>query len=200
MSAQGLTGLAVLSSSAPMATSPLPGVPPSWGAGMPQCCPACGGGLSVTRLTCDDCSTEVSGRFGRVRTAGAGRGPALDPAAVRLLEALVECRNDVTAVAQRLRTGQAELDERLAALGRRLAGQAPSEADGPPFSFGDHGPHAGSAEPTTSLDSDSDRDRRGGRSDEAEAAEADRAGAEHALLHRLAAELAALDDAAPPAR
>ena len=107
----------------------------------PVACPACGGGLLVTRLQCPNCRTEVSGTFAHPGPAAQARPVRLvnqpEPYA-SLLELFVRVRGNVKDVERELGlsypTVRARLDEAFKAAQsllepaplRAAAGEGPS--------------------------------------------------------------------------
>ena len=85
----------------------------------PASCPACGGGLLVTRLQCPNCRTEVSGTFSHPAGAGGGsrstRLVNLPEPFASLLELFIRVRGNVKDVERELGlsypTVRARLDE-----------------------------------------------------------------------------------------
>ena len=118
-------------------TDAQPSGPPSGPYPPPVSCPACGGGLLVTRLQCPNCRTEVSGTF-----THPGPGPAAQASPVRLvnlsepfaslLELFIRVRGNVKDVERELGlsypTVRARLDEAFKAAQPYLEGAPPRAA------------------------------------------------------------------------
>jgi hypothetical protein len=95
-------------------------------------CPSCEGNLTVTRLSCPDCSITIDGSFGL---------PALlrlTPAQIDFVEVFVKNRGVIREVERELGvsypTVRARLDEAIRALGFQVQGEARDESE----SRGDH--------------------------------------------------------------
>ncbi|MGH2520559.1 MAG: DUF2089 domain-containing protein [Chloroflexota bacterium] len=81
----------------------------------PKTCPVCGGQLLVTRLSCDACETELTGRFAPSEFG------ALNPAEMSILRVFLSSRGNMKEVERHLGvsypTARARFDGILAKLG-----------------------------------------------------------------------------------
>jgi hypothetical protein len=59
-------------------------------------CPICGGEMTITRLSCEDCGTAVTGKFGH------GLFSNLNDEEIRFVELFVVCRGNIKEVEKRL--------------------------------------------------------------------------------------------------
>lgn len=91
-------------------------------------CPACGGELSITRLSCGGCETEVTGRF------AATVFDRLSPGSLAFAEAFLRARGNVKEMERELGVPYAavrsRLDEVIAELGFESRGEAPASLPG----------------------------------------------------------------------
>ena len=91
-------------------------------------CPACGGELRITRLTCGSCETEITGRFAVTVF------DRLSPASLAFAEAFLRARGNVKEMERELGVPYAavrnRLDEVVAELGFESRGEAPAAPPG----------------------------------------------------------------------
>ena len=59
-------------------------------------CPVCGGELTISRLSCEECETTVQGKFGH------GLFSNLSEEDIRFVELFVGCRGNIKEVEKRL--------------------------------------------------------------------------------------------------
>ncbi len=95
-------------------------------------CPACGGELRITRLSCGSCETEITGRF------AATVFDRLSPGSLAFAEAFLRARGNVKEMERELGVPYAavrnRLDEVVAELGFERRGEA--QAPAPPSEDG----------------------------------------------------------------
>ena len=91
-------------------------------------CPACGGELRITRLSCGSCETEIKGRF------AATVFDRLSPGSLAFAEAFLRARGNVKEMERELGVPYAavrnRLDEVIAELGFERRGEAPATPPG----------------------------------------------------------------------
>ena len=91
-------------------------------------CPACGGELRITRLSCGSCETEIKGRF------AATVFDRLSPGSLAFAEAFLRARGNVKEMERELGVSYAavrnRLDEVIAELGFERRGEAPATPPG----------------------------------------------------------------------
>ncbi len=87
-------------------------------------CPACGGELRITRLSCGSCETEITGRF------AATVFDRLSPGSLAFSEAFLRARGNVKEMERELGVPYAavrnRLDEVVAELGFERRGESPA--------------------------------------------------------------------------
>jgi len=93
-------------------------------------CPACGGALAVTRLTCTGCDTEIHGRF------QATIFDRLSPESLAFVETFVRLRGNVKEMERELSVPynavRSRLDDVIAELGFAPGPRAPDPPAPPP--------------------------------------------------------------------
>ena len=88
-------------------------------------CPACGGVLVVTRLSCSNCQTEISGRFRATVFAG------LSPESLAFVETFVRLRGNVKEMERELGVPYSAVRTRLDEVIGELGFDPDASADGP---------------------------------------------------------------------
>ena len=86
-------------------------------------CPACGDDLTITRLSCAACETEVNGRFSTCRFC------KLAPESLRLLEIFIKNRGNVKEMERELGLSYPTVRGRLDAVIQELGFEVESEPE-----------------------------------------------------------------------
>jgi hypothetical protein len=99
----------------------------------PRHCPVCGETLALTRLSCDECGTELAGHFPTCEYC------SLSPEDRETLRVFLQSRGNVKELERHLNvsypTARARFDAILAKLGMEPSGVEPAEPEPPPESL-----------------------------------------------------------------
>lgn len=92
---------------------------------LPNQCPICGGGITVTRIHCDDCDVTIEGRF------SVGAFAKLSNEQLQFVETFVRCEGKISRMESELNLSYPTIRARLADVIRAM-GYEPGKEEAPP--------------------------------------------------------------------
>lgn len=92
---------------------------------LPNQCPICGGGITVTRIHCDDCDVTIEGRF------SVGTFAKLSNEQLQFVETFVRCEGKISRMESELSLSYPTIRARLIDVIRAM-GYEPGKEEAPP--------------------------------------------------------------------